>query len=196
MSVTELDRHVERAEPARSMAVCILGAREDRPRLAGLFEAFDVVLVVPDHRTAQAVLSGMGPDGSQPHETVAADPRDGGATDIPDEEPRLSLLARDDVAAEGDLQVDCKLHEATWQGRPLALTRRERDIVRCLLQVPRRVWTYGELYAEVWGAEYYGDTIPVHAAVKRLRRKLRGASVCAEVESVRGIGFRLGTAAG
>lgn len=172
-----------------SMVVCILGSREDRPRLTGLFDTFDVVLVVPDHRTAQAVLSGMGSDGSQ----SPPDARIEGEAELTAVQVPVDTVA-DEAVVEGDLRVDARLHQATWRGRPLDLTRRERDILRCLLQVPRRVWTYGELYEEVWGAEYYGDAIPLHAAVKRLRRKLRNASVDAEVESVRGIGFRLRTA--
>jgi DNA-binding response OmpR family regulator len=43
----------------------------------------------------------------------------------------------------------------------------------------------------VWSRDYLGDDDSVASAVKRLRRRLAGATRAVRVESVRGIGYRL-----
>jgi DNA-binding response OmpR family regulator len=43
---------------------------------------------------------------------------------------------------------------------------------------------------EVWGTTHYGDA-PLRSTIKRLRRKLFAAGVSLEIESVRGVGYRL-----
>jgi DNA-binding response OmpR family regulator len=53
------------------------------------------------------------------------------------------------------------------------------------------VWTYERLFAAVWGGAYLGDNAILHSAVKRLRRKLRAADGRVEIETVRGVGYRL-----
>ncbi len=91
----------------------------------------------------------------------------------------------------GGLVIDPGRQQVTWRGAPLRLTRLERDVLGCLAEPPLRVWSYERLYAAVWRSAYLGDTSTLHAATKRLRRKLREAGVAAAVESVRGVGFRL-----
>lgn len=95
----------------------------------------------------------------------------------------------------GDLVVDVPGHLVTWQGEPLALTRLERELLARLAAPPVVVWTYERLFGSVWGGAYLGDTAILHSAVKRLRRKLRGAGGGLEIQTVRGVGYRLATPA-
>jgi DNA-binding response OmpR family regulator len=94
------------------------------------------------------------------------------------------------VVRRGGLEVDLARCRARWRGSRLALTQRERTLLACLAGEPVRVWTYRELYAAAWPAEYL-DPGPVHAAIKRLRRKLREAGATVLIEAVRGIGYEL-----
>lgn len=94
------------------------------------------------------------------------------------------------VVRNGDLEIDRVRCRARWRGVPLELTQRERELLACLASKPARVWTYQELYAAAWTGRYL-DAGPVHAAIKRLRRKLRQAGVEVRVEAVRGVGYEL-----
>jgi DNA-binding response OmpR family regulator len=91
----------------------------------------------------------------------------------------------------GDLIVDVPGHLVTWRGRPLPLTRLERELLGRLATAPVGVWTYQRLFDAVWGKAYLGDTSILHSAVKRLRGKLRTAGDELGLETVRGVGYRL-----
>ncbi len=91
----------------------------------------------------------------------------------------------------GELVVDRPGHLVTWRGRPLALTRTERELLARLVSPPVRLWSYERLFASVWGGAYLGDTAILHSAMKRLRHKLRLLSGGPRVQTVRGVGYRL-----
>ncbi|MEG3634169.1 winged helix-turn-helix domain-containing protein, partial [Micromonospora palythoicola] len=94
-------------------------------------------------------------------------------------------------ATWGDLVVDRAGHLVTWRGAPLVLTRTERELLARLVSPPITLWSYERLFASVWGGAYLGDTAILHSAVKRLRRKLRTLSDGPQVQTVRGVGYRL-----
>ncbi|WP_341717828.1 winged helix-turn-helix domain-containing protein [Micromonospora sp. FIMYZ51] len=90
-----------------------------------------------------------------------------------------------------DLVVDRAGHLVTWRGVPLGLTRTERELLARLAEPPVTLWSYERLFASVWGGAYLGDTAILHSAVKRLRRKLRALPDGPQVQTVRGVGYRL-----
>lgn len=91
----------------------------------------------------------------------------------------------------GELSVDPGGHLVTWRGEPMGLTRLERELLARLASPPVGVWTYERLFGSVWGGAYLGDTAILHSAVKRLRRKLRAVEGGPQVQTVRGVGYRL-----
>lgn len=91
----------------------------------------------------------------------------------------------------GKLRLDADLREATWRGSQVPLSAREFDLLFALTRDPGRVWTFAELTTHVWERPYLGDIEAVVSAVKRLRRQLRAAAPGVQVESVRGVGYRL-----
>jgi DNA-binding response OmpR family regulator len=98
---------------------------------------------------------------------------------------------RDPVLRVGALTVDPLRREATLAGRPLALTRREFDLLAHLAARPGQVVTRRELLTEVWEHAYGQDqTIDVHLSL--VRRKLgETASAPRYLHTVRGVGVRL-----
>lgn len=168
MTLAGLGKADEPIEPAAGVPV-ILGIALDeviRRRLAALLEGIGVVMFTPDVATAHAFLC---------RDAERAQP------DSPLDEP---------VVRVGDLEVDrvrCRVH---WRGLPLALTKRERDLLACLAAEPGRVWTYQQLTDAAWDGAYL-DPGPVHAAVKRLRRRLRDTGVPVRIDAVRGVGYQL-----
>jgi two-component system response regulator MtrA len=91
----------------------------------------------------------------------------------------------------GKLRLDADLRETLWRGSPVPLSAREFDLLFALTRDPGRVWTFAELTTQVWERPYLGDIEAVVSAVKRLRRQLRAAAPGVQVESVRGVGYRL-----
>ncbi|GLZ31799.1 DNA-binding response regulator [Lentzea sp. NBRC 105346] len=97
-----------------------------------------------------------------------------------------------DVVVLGDLRIDLAQRGATLGGEPIALSRREFDLLAYLAQRPGRVISRRELIQAVWGHPYVGDdkTIDVHASW--LRRKLGETAARPKyLHTIRGVGFKL-----
>jgi Response regulators consisting of a CheY-like receiver domain and a winged-helix DNA-binding domain len=95
------------------------------------------------------------------------------------------------VLRVGGLAVDLNRREATLDGAPLSLTRREFDLLAYLAQRADRVVSRRELRTEVWRQAYGEDqTIDVH--LSWLRRKLgETAAAPRYLHTVRGVGVML-----
>ncbi len=76
-----------------------------------------------------------------------------------------------EVLVDGELRVDPAARRAHLDGRELALTTREFDLLAYLIAHPGRAYNRAELLAEVWGWEF-GDQSTVTVHVRRLREKI------------------------
>lgn len=93
---------------------------------------------------------------------------------------------------QGKLLVDLERRRATFDGRELALTKLELDLLAAIAEAPGRVRTRAHLVARVWGDAYALTERTVDSHLKALRRKLEEAGApAAFIETVRGVGFRL-----
>ncbi|MFC6885432.1 MULTISPECIES: response regulator transcription factor [Actinomadura] len=91
----------------------------------------------------------------------------------------------------GGLHIDVDRREATLDGAPLELTRREFDLLSYLAARPGRVVARRELLAEVW-RQAYGDDQTIDVHLSWLRRKLgETAADPRYLHTVRGVGVRL-----
>jgi DNA-binding response OmpR family regulator len=107
-----------------------------------------------------------------------------------DSDPENTPAGR--LAGPSGLVLDPEARTLTVDNVPLELTRLEFDLLWRLLSNAGRVLTRERLLEQVWGYDYVGDTRAVDSAVKRLRAKLRRASLQADqIESVRGIGYKI-----
>jgi DNA-binding response OmpR family regulator len=104
------------------------------------------------------------------------------AADRADDEPVAVLEL-------GGLAVDRRTHRATLDGAELALTRKEFDLLVLLASDPGAVRTRTEILEEEWDPHWYGPTKTLDVHVASLRRKLGDP---AWIETVRGVGYRLG----
>jgi DNA-binding response OmpR family regulator len=73
-------------------------------------------------------------------------------------------------------------------GSDIRLTRREFDLLKCLVENRNRVLTRDRLLERVWGYDQYIETRSVDVHVGRLRSKLGSAG--SQIETVVGIGYR------
>jgi hypothetical protein len=92
-------------------------------------------------------------------------------------------------AGAGELGIDLAARRVTVDGRELALTYLEYELLVFLTTHEGRVFSRGQLLQQVWGYDHVvgGRTVDVH--VKRLRAKL-GGTPHGRIETVRGVGYR------
>ncbi|WP_218239625.1 winged helix-turn-helix domain-containing protein [Comamonas fluminis] len=88
----------------------------------------------------------------------------------------------------GDVRVDLAAGRALRDARLVDLSRREWALLRALLQSPGRVLNMEQLRDSLYGYSQDVESNAVNVHVHHLRRKL-GTDI---VETVRGVGFRLG----
>jgi len=88
----------------------------------------------------------------------------------------------------GGLEVDLRARRATLDGRPLALTTRELDLLALLASDAGAAFSRERIYEEVWGSRWFGSPKAIDVHVAALRRKLGDPGW---IETVRGLGFRL-----
>src|ERR1700742_3546125 len=84
----------------------------------------------------------------------------------------------------GRFTVDREAHEVTADGRRVALTAREFELLMLFTEHPRQVLTREQIYERVWGA--WGDRSAVAVYVRRLREKLDPELIA----TVWGVGYR------
>ena len=81
----------------------------------------------------------------------------------------------------------------TKKGRKVDLTAKEFEILKLLMQNPKKVYTKEQLYSLVWKDVYYGDENAVNVHISRLRNKIEEDSRNPRyVITVWGIGYKLG----
>jgi hypothetical protein len=100
----------------------------------------------------------------------------------------VSRLAADDPAVEAT-RLDGDARELVLDGRRIALTKLECDVLAHLREREGRAVTRESLLRDVWGYEWTGGSNVVEVAVSGLRRKL--GSRAGALETVRGVGYRL-----
>ena len=94
-----------------------------------------------------------------------------------------------------DLVIDQLEHKVLKDGKEIALTRLEFDLLATLAKEPGRVFTREALLSEVWGYQHAADTRLVNVHVQRLRSKIESDADNPEyVLTVRGVGYKAGSA--
>lgn len=102
---------------------------------------------------------------------------------------RSAGRARDRIV-HGAVAFEPSSGEAWLHGKPVELSRRERTLLATLLQHPRAILSAEQLRDRLYGLELEVESNAVNVHIHHLRRKL-GSGI---VETVRGVGYRLGTA--
>jgi len=106
-----------------------------------------------------------------------------GARDVRERDERLSV---------GEVAMDVARHEVTVRGQAMPLPPRQFDLLRAFLANPGRVLTRAALLQHVWGYDFTGDDRTVDVHVRWLRQKLQEARSATTIETVRGVGYKLG----
>lgn len=89
----------------------------------------------------------------------------------------------------GRLEMNLPAYTVSAEGRRVALTLKEYELLRLLMENPGRVFSRDQLLERIWGTDYIGETRTVDVHIGTLRTKL---GACGEyIETVRGVGYRM-----
>jgi DNA-binding response OmpR family regulator len=92
----------------------------------------------------------------------------------------------------GDLVIDPGAHVATLDGIQLDLAPREFAVLQVLAMNAGQVVSVDDLLAQVWGAEYEGETQGVYVHIRWLREKIEADPKTPQrIITVRGVGYKL-----
>ena len=91
----------------------------------------------------------------------------------------------------GGLVVDLDAHTVTVDGARVALTYKEFELLRLFLSHPGMAFTRDQLFQEVWGMDFCGETRTVDMHIRTLRQKL--GPYGRRIETVRNVGYRMET---
>ena len=89
----------------------------------------------------------------------------------------------------GGLVVDLNAHTVTVDGARVALTYKEFELLRLFLSHPGMAFTRDQLFQEVWGMDFCGETRTVDMHIRTLRQKL--GPYGRRIETVRNVGYRM-----
>lgn len=100
--------------------------------------------------------------------------------------------ARSPLLAVGDIELDPAAHAVRRAGVTVPLTAREFALLHFLMDRAGQVISRTELLDAVWDAHYDGLSNVVDVHVANVRRKLELPGNPAPIETVRGVGYRIG----
>ena len=104
-----------------------------------------------------------------------------------------SSPARPSLLSVGELRMNLEDYTVSKQGKEIELTAKEFEILRLLMQNPRKVYTKEQIYSLIWNDAYFGDENAVNVHISRLRNKIEDNPRSPKyVITVWGIGYKSG----
>lgn len=97
----------------------------------------------------------------------------------------------DNALSCGELSLFPTEHTVIYQGKNIALTSKELQLLQLFLEYPKKTFTKANLYESVWNDVYYYEDNTINVHVSNLRSKLKKATGKDYIETVWGIGYRL-----
>ncbi len=105
--------------------------------------------------------------------------------------PRASLSEKALVLAHGHVRLEPETHMAYWHDHPVVLTATEFNLLETFLSYPGRVYTRDDLIEKELFSDVVSDrTVDSH--IRRLRAKFSDAGCDVVIETVHGVGYKLG----
>lgn len=97
------------------------------------------------------------------------------------------------IITRGGLTINRNDYSVYKNGEKIELTAKEFEILRLLLQNPKKVYTKEQIYSLIWNDVYMGDENAVNVHISRLRNKIEDDPRDPQyVVTVWGIGYKSG----
>ncbi len=92
----------------------------------------------------------------------------------------------------GELDVDAERHQVTFAGTDVPLTSIEFSILKALIARPGIIFDRERIVSSAYGAGMHVSDRTVDSHIRNVRSKLQAAGCATGIETVHGVGFRLG----
>ena len=102
---------------------------------------------------------------------------------------RAAAAPVSNVITVGKLSLDPSKYAVTWDGQPLALTKKEFDLLKYLMEHKGQAVTRDALLSDVWGYDYAGDTNVVDVYIRYLRHKIDEPFGVKTIHTIRAVGY-------
>ena len=106
--------------------------------------------------------------------------------------PRADRVVEEPARTIGLLRIEPDGRRVFVDAVEVEVTRTEFDLLNVLSARPRVAFTRRQVVDAVWGEDWVGDEHLVDVHVLHVRRKLARESPAVFVETVRGVGYRMG----
>ncbi|EKQ56457.1 MULTISPECIES: response regulator transcription factor [unclassified Clostridium] len=95
------------------------------------------------------------------------------------------------VLSHKSLEIRTDSHKVFVNSKEVILTTKEYELLVFLASNPNIVFTKDQLFDNIWGEEYYGDTATVAVHIQKLRKKIEKDPGNPEyIETLWGTGYR------
>jgi DNA-binding response OmpR family regulator len=92
----------------------------------------------------------------------------------------------------GELHIDVDSRTVRVSEKDIDLTFKEFELLLAMARQPNRVFSRDQLFSQVWGSDFLGESRTVDVHIRYLREKLEdNPSQPKHILTVRGVGYRL-----
>ena len=102
----------------------------------------------------------------------------------------------DGPMAFGELRLDRGRHVCTYGGSAVALTASEFGLLATLMRRPEQVLSRPQLTDALYGANIHVSDRTIDSHIRNLRKKLADAGAPEAIETIHGVGLRMGVCTG
>ncbi|MCC7018411.1 MAG: response regulator transcription factor [Ardenticatenales bacterium] len=90
-----------------------------------------------------------------------------------------------------DLELDTGTRQARRGAKVIDLTAKEYDLLHLFMRHPRQVLTRDQIFDDVWGYDFGGESNIIEVYVRYLRMKLEDNDLTRLIHTARGVGYVL-----
>ena len=101
-----------------------------------------------------------------------------------------------DERIQGALKIDPGKHQVSFHDETVALTSREMVLLDCLSNAPSQVFTKSQLIDHIYGVGFHVSDRTLDSHVRNLRKKLADVGCVDAIETLHGVGVRMGPCVG
>jgi two-component system OmpR family response regulator len=105
----------------------------------------------------------------------------------------MSASESKNLLTQGALQLDTTAHSAEFAGKKLDLTALEFGILKAFLNQKQRAFSRDQIIDAAYAANMHVSDRTIDSHIRNVRAKLTEAGCLSVIETVHGVGFRLGS---
>lgn len=104
---------------------------------------------------------------------------------------KRSLVVSSQSVQLGNVTLNRRTFQVTRGEEPVTIPLKEFELLFLLASHPGQIFTREQLILQIWGLNYEGDGRTVDVHISRLREKFSGKGEQFQIETARGLGYRL-----